>query len=203
MRFQGRITNWKDDQGFGFVTQNATGGNAFVHIKAFSSRSRRPVEGDLITYELGRDERGRTRADNVRFVAERARPTPSAGSLTLGTAIAILFCCLLVLAVLLGRLPVAVLGLYGVASVAAFTAYAMDKAAARANHWRTREQTLHLLGVIGGWPGALVAQNGLRHKSRKASFLLDFWTTVAANCGALVWLSTGSGSEFVKSILGH
>jgi cold shock CspA family protein len=43
MRYQGKITVWKDDKGFGFVTMNATGEEAFVHIKSFSNRSRRPV----------------------------------------------------------------------------------------------------------------------------------------------------------------
>ena len=70
MRCQGKITNWKDDQGFGFVTQNGADKNktAFVHIKAFSERSRRPKLGDLITYEANLDEKRRFRADDVKFV---------------------------------------------------------------------------------------------------------------------------------------
>jgi len=48
---------------------------------------------------------------------------------------------------------------------------------------------LHFMAVIGGWPGALVAQEVFRHKSRKLSFRLVLWTTVALNCGALAWLT--------------
>ena len=47
MRFQGRITNWNDDKGFGFAIPNGGGDKAFVHVKALMSK-RRPVEGDLI-----------------------------------------------------------------------------------------------------------------------------------------------------------
>jgi len=43
MRYQGKITSWKDDQGFGFVTHNGGGEKAFVHVNAFSRRSRRPA----------------------------------------------------------------------------------------------------------------------------------------------------------------
>ena len=51
------------------------------------------------------------------------------------------------------------------------------------------ERMLHFIAVIGGWPGALVAQRVFRHKSRKLSFRLVFWATVALNCGALTWLT--------------
>jgi uncharacterized membrane protein YsdA (DUF1294 family) len=74
-----------------------------------------------------------------------------------------------------------------VTSVIAFVAYALDKSAARRDRWRTPERVLHLLGLIGGWPGAFVAQRLLRHKTRKLSFQIVFWLTVAANCGALWW----------------
>jgi uncharacterized membrane protein YsdA (DUF1294 family) len=65
----------------------------------------------------------------------------------------------------------------------------LDKSAARRDRWRTRESTLHLLGAIGGWPGALAAQQLLRHKSAKPSFQGVFWLTVVANVGAVGWLA--------------
>ena len=77
MRYQGKITNWKNDHGFGFVTPNGGGEKAFVHIKAFSTRSRRPIEGDLITYELATDEKRRFQAENIRFTGKRATSTTS------------------------------------------------------------------------------------------------------------------------------
>jgi len=86
-----------------------------------------------------------------------------------------------------GSLPLAVPIVYGAASAAALIVYAADKSAARRDDWRTPERTLHLLSLAGGWPGALVAQTLFRHKTRKMSFRLVFWITVAVNCVALVW----------------
>ena len=71
--------------------------------------------------------------------------------------------------------------LYGAASVVAFAAYGIDKAAARRQANRVSEQTLLILGLIGGWPGALVAQQVFRHKTRKRSFRRAFWGTVGVN----------------------
>ncbi|AVR96536.1 DUF1294 domain-containing protein [Pseudoduganella armeniaca] len=67
-----------------------------------------------------------------------------------------------------------------------YVVYARDKAAARAGRRRTPENTLLLLGLLGGWPGALVAQRRLRHKTAKTSFQLRFWLTVIVNLGAFL-----------------
>jgi uncharacterized membrane protein YsdA (DUF1294 family) len=91
---------------------------------------------------------------------------------------------------------------YGGLSVVAFLAYALDKSAARAGRWRTQENTLHLLALAGGWPGALVAQQQLRHKSAKTSFLVVFWATVLLNCGALAYLLTPAGGLALRQMLG-
>lgn len=96
-------------------------------------------------------------------------------------------------AVVLGRLPAYLLWLFLAASMAAFLVYALDKSAAKRNRWRTPETTLHLLALIGGWPGALAAQRLLRHKSAKTSFRVAFWFTVLLNCLALAWLIGSSG----------
>ena len=202
MRYQGKITNWKDDKGFGFVTPNGGGEKAFVHIKAFSGRSRRPIDGDLITYKLATDEKRRFQAENIRFVEDRATSTAPHATRSFDTIFAILFCSFLALAVLMGRLPLAILGVYLAASSLAFLVYAKDKLAAQNNHWRTQESTLHLFGIIGGWPGALLAQKTLRHKSKKEEFQAIFWATVIINCVALGWLLTKSGSTFLGAILG-
>lgn len=111
-----------------------------------------------------------------------ARPLPAALSWTVLGAFAITITAVVVV---LG-LPWWLAAWYLVASVAAFTAYGLDKAAARRGTGRVSEQTLLLLGIIGGWPGAVVAQQLFRHKTRKRSFRRAFWGSVAVNVALAV-----------------
>jgi len=71
-------------------------------------------------------------------------------------------------------------------SLVAFLVYAFDKSAAVSGRWRTSERALLVFSLAGGWPGALLAQQLLRHKTSKASFVEAFWTTVLVNVGAFV-----------------
>ena len=99
-------------------------------------------------------------------------------------------------------MPVQILLVYWVASAVTFVGYAMDKSAAQRGAWRTPESTLHGLALVGGWPGAMIAQQTLRHKSRKEEFRFVFWMTVVVNVGFFVWLWTESGSTLLRSLLG-
>lgn len=202
MRYQGKITNWKDDQGFGFITPNGGGKQVFVHIKSFSNRQRRPLDNEIVTYELKTDANGRAHAENVAFVGERMSSATSSERSNILPILTAAFLVFLAVSVFAGKLPFAVLGLYLATSSIAFGAYALDKSAAKNNRWRTQESTLHLFALIGGWPGALAAQRLFRHKSKKQSFKTVFWVTVAFNCGALSWLFTTSGTKALHSIFG-
>lgn len=81
-------------------------------------------------------------------------------------------------------------GAYLITSLSCFVAYALDKSAARNKAWRTPERTLLLLGLVGGWPGGVLAQQWLRHKTAKRSFQRMFWFTVAVNIAGFLWLSS-------------
>jgi uncharacterized membrane protein YsdA (DUF1294 family) len=96
-------------------------------------------------------------------------------------------------------LPLWVAGLYVVASIVCFIAYAADKSAATAGRWRVPENTLLLLGVVGGWPGAILAQQMLRHKTQKTSFRVPFWGSVVANLIVFVVFATPLFSLFVEA----
>lgn len=79
---------------------------------------------------------------------------------------------------------------YAAISAITFLTYAIDKSAARRGAWRTPERTLHFLALAGGWPGALLAQQLLRHKTAKLPFRVTFWATVIVNLAGLVLLGT-------------
>lgn len=70
----------------------------------------------------------------------------------------------------------------------AYVTYASDKKAAINNRRRVSEKSLHLMGVLGGWPGALLAQQRLRHKTQKTTFQMIFWLTVVLNLACVGWL---------------
>ncbi|MCP4323953.1 MAG: DUF1294 domain-containing protein [Alteromonadales bacterium] len=70
-------------------------------------------------------------------------------------------------------------------NIVTFFVYAFDKSAARKSHWRVKELTLHILSLVGGWWGALIAQQFLRHKSIKRSFLVVFALTLLLNISTL------------------
>ncbi|MHC8314435.1 DUF1294 domain-containing protein [Pseudomonas sp. LB3P31] len=70
------------------------------------------------------------------------------------------------------------LSAYGIVSLLAFFLYWSDKRKARTNSWRTPENVLHAVELAGGWPGALVAQQVFRHKTRKISYQVLFWAIV-------------------------
>lgn len=80
--------------------------------------------------------------------------------------------------------------------------YAKDKKAAQNNDWRIPEKTLHILELLCGWPGALVAQSRLRHKSKKTSFIMVLWIMIVLNCMAFMWIFTPAGAEFISEIVG-
>lgn len=75
---------------------------------------------------------------------------------------------------------------YVIMSVITFCAYGLDKYKAQKGLWRISEKTLHILELYCGWPGALLAQRLLRHKSYKKSFRIVFWAMVVLNILFLV-----------------
>ena len=91
-------------------------------------------------------------------------------------------------------IPIELVYLYSVMSIITFSIYAKDKNSAKKGKWRTPESTLHALSLLGGWPGATIAQSFLRHKSKKLSFRITYWITVAVNCSTVYWLRTPATS---------
>lgn len=98
----------------------------------------------------------------------------------------LLFVALYTMVTLVWSVPSWVAGLYFFASLFAFVMYAIDKRAATKRSWRISESTLLGLGLAGGWPGAVLAQQFFRHKTSKSAFLRAFWTSVFLNLAFFV-----------------
>ena len=192
MRIKGKITQWDDAKGFGFIQPILKGERVFVHIKALQNRTHRPVLGEVVTYSLGKDEQGRLQAQDVTFAGEKHRIKTAKTAAKAPLLLVSGFAGLLTLALFFAKLPLYVLVAYALLSVLTFIAYWLDKRKAQAgkSHNRTPESTLQLLALLGGWPGALLAQAYLRHKSQKRPFLVVFWFAVVVNLIALSWAAS-------------
>jgi len=202
MRTKGKITHWNEEKGYDFITPSTGAKQVFVNISAFRNRSEPPTIDQLVEFALSTDKQGRPCAVRVTRAGERLPGEIKRNDRYLYVVDAGLFLLLVAASVAVGRLPPEILLLYMGASLVTYFMYFWDKSAARTGAWRTQEITLHLLSLLGGWPGALIAQQTLRHKSRKASFRAVFWLTVLVNCGLFIWLFTPSGSELLRRILG-
>jgi uncharacterized membrane protein YsdA (DUF1294 family) len=123
--------------------------------------------------------------------ATRERPPPRSAGRLGGTAVVVLIALLVLPAVALGQavgwshvwmIAVALLVLSGML----FVVYGQDKRWAATGRRRVPESTLHLLALLGGWPGGFVAQRIFRHKTSKRSFQVIFWGIVLVHqCAAV------------------
>lgn len=132
------------------------------------------------------------KAGNAGSAAKRRGPARTSKAEAAGPAsylaiVAFVPVCLLAFTLL--KVPVWSGLLYAAFSVLCFLVYAVDKAAALYGRRRISEKTLHLLALAGGWPGAILAQQWLRHKSSKRSFRRLFWCTAGLNVAAFIGLA--------------
>lgn len=196
MRITGTLKTWNDDRGFGFLEPAQGGQDIFVHIKAFPSGTGRPSVGQVLTFEVQTGSDGKKKARAVQYPVrgrQSRRPrSESPAPWTLPRILAIpAFVGIYTFVIWRWGFYPRVLFAYFGLSMLAFFAYAFDKSAAVSGRWRTAERTLHLFSIAGGWPGALVAQQLLRHKTSKPSFVFAFWFTVVANVSGFVALHAG------------
>lgn len=91
--------------------------------------------------------------------------------------------------------------IYVGASLITFLVYAADKRAARSYGQRVSENTLLFLGFIGGWPGAIIAQQTLRHKTMKQPFRRRHWSTVVWNVAIFMFLVSPLGAKVIAALL--
>lgn len=182
-RINGTITDWNDERGYGFITPDGGGERIFFHVNALATGQVRPQVSDGITYEIGVDNQRRLCAIKVQHRDYWLRFSlfnfPILASIGFVTA--------LFWMALQSIIPWWVFFSYIGASFITVLKYGWDKSKAKRGIWRTTEATLHMLEILGGWPGALVSQQVFQHKNRKISFQIQFWVIIAAHLSFWAW----------------
>ena len=201
MNRKGTLTSWNDAKGFGFITPEGGGERVFAHISSYAGRGR-PAGNRKVAYSLGKDEKGRPRAGQFQYLGAARVRAGIAPGFWLAAALVLAFFAVLAGLFYENYLPVMVIGAYGTVSHVAFVMYWVDKRAATQGAQRTPENTLHFFELCCGWPGALLAQQIFRHKTRKVSYQLVFWLAVLANVGALGWLLIAPDAMSLREQLG-
>jgi len=214
MHKQGKVVRWEADKGFGFIRSPNTDADVFFHVRDFRGPGA-PGVGMAVAYEEihvgGKGPRamavrslGAAEAPAERRVASRppqAAVRTVARSPTRGRAavkassrdawlkpllcLSLLYGGILLWAALKGFLPMWAFLSWPLLNAVTFWFYWRDKYAAQQRAWRTPENTLHALSLLGGWPAARFAQQLMRHKTVKASFQSTYWATVVFNVGGL------------------
>ena len=159
------------------------------------------MQGLPVIYSLSKDSKGRPCSTNVYPEKGHKEVTKAHKQRVVSVSISGVFLSIFIGLFIVNKLPFIIFAFYIVISIVTFGLYAGDKSAARQGKWRTSESTLHLFSLVGGWPGAFIAQSQLRHKSKKLSFRVVFWFTVVINCGILGWLLTPEGAQQIENLI--
>lgn len=198
MRDQGRLVEWFDDKGYGFIQPNDPAKDrVFLHIKDFAKQGPRPIVGCALDYTVILDERGRYKAQQVMYLkasqtktAQKKKPSYAQQKAKLQPML--IFCVGYIIAIALLRLfeylPTGILPITLLMNAMSYWFYAQDKEAAQLGNRRVPENTLHLLSFLGGWPAAWLAQQKLRHKTQKQPFRQIYFCTIAFNIILIIWL---------------
>jgi uncharacterized membrane protein YsdA (DUF1294 family)/cold shock CspA family protein len=197
LRYKGILIKWNVDKAFGFIQPNAGGADIFIHKSAIFNKKRAPQNNDIIAFSITKDKNGRRCASDATFSGEKLKKLQSKKNTSFSIYLPLLFLVVITAAYFVGQFPQKLLLSYFCLSMITFLAYAFDKSKAQRVAWRVKESRLHFFALIGGWPGAAIAQQLLRHKSQKRKFLMVFWFTVITNISLLIFLYLSAGRKYL------
>ncbi|RYY96351.1 MAG: DUF1294 domain-containing protein [Comamonadaceae bacterium] len=204
----GNVRRWDATRGFGFIRGPGDGADVFFHVRDWRGGTP-PHEGMTVNFEEihigGKGPRAMavqlhnaaeataawsrahpTRATRATRARRAARPAAHSRSPAWWWFALLVWVGALATACYLQRMPLWALGALLAINVVTFFTYMFDKSAAERDAQRTPENTLHMLSLVGGWPGGRLAQQLFRHKSSKQSFQRAYAATVFLNLAALL-----------------
>jgi uncharacterized membrane protein YsdA (DUF1294 family) len=173
---RGKIVDWDPAREQGLVDTGTK--RLVIHAHDLIDRSKAPAIGNEIVFQIGEDLRGGAAVRNARFVGAGSRIT---GGHLLFLAVLLVAPALAIFRITAPGMLAMTAGSAVVLSLVTCLIYISDKRRARHGKTRIKESTLQLCALLGGWPGAFLAQRGLRHKTAKVRFQLVFWLIVAAH----------------------
>lgn len=191
MRDQGRLVEWFDDKGYGFIQpHDQTKQKVFLHIKSFSKKGPRPIIGCALDYTITVDQQGRFCAQDVVYIRKIQKKVAVENQQPVSKMvyfIVIYAVCILVLSTM-HQLPALYIPILILVNAVTYYFYKKDKTAAQQNGWRVEEKNLHLLAFLGGWPMAWYAQQHLRHKTKKDTFQKMYIVSIVLNIVLVAFL---------------
>ena len=191
-RFQGRLIEWHDEKGYGFI-QGITDERhtkVFLHIKSFKRSGPRPIEGCVLEYELGLDEKSRPQALQVTYVkANQVNKKSGKPTSTTSTKIPfhpiyilmVIYWVTILVASAFSAVPSFFILILSIVNAYTYWIYGKDKKAAQSNEQRVPEQHLLMMSLMGGWTAAWFAQQNLRHKTQKQPFKKYYHMMIGLN----------------------
>lgn len=201
--YEGIIKSWKTDKGFGFIQPNDKGKDIFIHIRDLKHSNYQPQPGDDICYKVVAEKYGKIRAYDAfikgqeisqlyrekSFRKNQPQKQKTIWQYRLGMLVVLVIATIpFIFSAFLIKVEHNFIPFftYLLMSLSTFIIYAIDKTKAHKNEWRIPESTLHLCELLGGWPGALITQQVIRHKNKKLSFQITIWIIVMIHM--VIWL---------------
>lgn len=203
----GKIVKWNSERGFGFVKTAEVADDIFFHVNTLVGKDEiSPQQNESVTvYAKYDDDKKRWSATKItshkreqlraeREAKEHALIRPMKDKLKwVAPVVGIWLLLVYGVSLALGTS-------YLLISLITLAIYALDKKYALDNTSnRIPENTLHVLAVMGGWAGALVARFLFRHKTQKQPFVQLFWVTVALNVAITIYLVLSGSLKAIGS----
>ncbi len=187
----GTISEWDAEKGYGFITLSGQPKRIFFQLSDINQTGRLPQVDDYVRFQLTKDVYGTIRATHIE------RPA----TFNFAVALVVWFASVLSASVyLFDYSPISCL-LYFLISAISYAIYAFDKSAEQRGSWRVPSLSLYLLALIGGWPGAILAQALLYYRYHDDQFKATLWLIALANFSLFCWTLTAQGNEQMYKLI--